>query len=64
MAVGAVVKNLNKEVVQEVVIPFPPLSDQRRIAAILDQADVLRAKRREASQRFLASIDPIWSASQ
>jgi type I restriction enzyme S subunit len=55
MAVGAVVKNLNKEVVQAVVIPLPPLPEQRRIAAILDQADALRAKRREA----LAQLDSL-----
>ena len=54
-AVGAVVKNLNSEVVKHVKIPLPPLPEQRRIAAILDQADALRAKRREA----LAQLDSL-----
>jgi len=53
LAVGAVVKNLNSEVVRQVSIPLPPLTEQRRIAAILDQADALRTKRREA----LAQLD-------
>jgi type I restriction enzyme S subunit len=53
MASGAVVKNLNSDVVKGVVIPLPPLAEQRRIAAILDKADGLRAKRRKA----LAQLD-------
>ena len=54
-AVGAVVKNLNIEVVEKVEIPLPALSEQIRIAAILDQADALRVKRREA----LAQLDSL-----
>lgn len=53
MASGAVVKNLNSEVVKAVEVLLPPLPEQRRIAAILDKADALRTKRREA----LAQLD-------
>lgn len=45
---GATFKEVSKAVVARLEIPLPPLGEQRRIAAILDAADSLRAKRRAA----------------
>lgn len=53
-AAGATVKNLNSEIVREVEIPLPPLDEQKRIAAILDQADALRRLRTRALDRLNA----------
>lgn len=41
--------------VAKIKIPLPPIPEQRRIAAILDKADALRAKRREA----IAKLDQL-----
>lgn len=45
---GATFKEVSKAVVSRVHIPLPPLNEQRRIAQVLDAADALRAKQREA----------------
>ena len=55
MATGASYPAVSDRIVLESKIPLPPLPEQRRIAAILDQADALRAKRREA----LAQLDSL-----
>jgi type I restriction enzyme S subunit len=52
LAAGATVKNLNIELVSRVKVRLPPLSEQRRIAEVLDRAEALRAKRRGALAEF------------
>lgn len=51
-AAGAVVKNLNKEIVAELEVELPPLATQKRIAEILDAADALRRKDQELLKKY------------
>lgn len=55
---AAAVPGLNREDAYRKQLLVPPLPEQRRIAAILDQADALRARRREA----LAQLDRLTQA--
>lgn len=56
---GATFKEISKAVVARVEVPLPPLDDQRRLATILDQADALRAKRRQV----LVHLDSLKQAA-
>ena len=56
---GATFKELSKKIVEGLQIPLPPLTEQKRIAGILDAADALRAKRREA----LAQLDTLLQST-
>nr|WP_237736587.1 restriction endonuclease subunit S [Pseudomonas aeruginosa] len=47
---GAGVPTLNRNLVHDELIPLPPLSEQKRIAAILDKVDAIRRKRQQAIQ--------------
>jgi len=55
LAAGVNINNLRGEHLDDLLIPLPPLPDQRRIAAILDKADALRAARRAG----LAQLDAL-----
>ena len=58
LASGANINNLKKEHLDNLQILLPPLAEQKWIAGILDAADALRAKRREALASSTASSNP------
>ena len=45
---GSAIRRIILKDLSNVRIPFPPIEEQRRIAAILDKADAIRRKRKEA----------------
>ncbi|MGV1098575.1 restriction endonuclease subunit S [Thiovibrio sp. JS02] len=51
--------SIKTSVIQRIEIPLPPFAEQKRIAAILDAADGLRAKRRES----LAQLDTLLQST-
>jgi type I restriction enzyme S subunit len=55
LAAGANINNLKNSHLDNLDLPLPSLAEQRRIAAILDHADTLRAKRRQV----LAQLDAL-----
>ena len=58
-APSTTVKIVKKSAFAEFQIPLPPLPEQKRIARIMDAADALRAKRREA----LAQLDTLLQST-
>ena len=52
---GSAIRRIILKDLKRVRFPLPPLAEQKRIAAIMDAADALRAKRREA----LAKLDTL-----
>ncbi len=58
MGKGATVKGITLDALLGLKIPLPPLEEQKRIAAILDKADAIRKKRKQAielADQFLRS---------
>ncbi len=57
---GATVKGITQDKLGALQIPLPPLAEQKRIARILDQADALRAKRRETIKQLDALVQSVF----
>ena len=60
LAAGVNINNLRNEHLGEFEIPIPALPEQRRIAEVLDKADALWAKRREALAQLATLIQSIF----
>lgn len=59
LATGASYPAVSDKIIKESLIPLPPLPEQKRIAAILDKADIIRRKREKAielTDSFLRSV--------
>jgi type I restriction enzyme S subunit len=56
---GTTRQRISRGNLKKLEIPLPPLAEQKRIAAILDAADALRTKRREA----LAQLDALLQST-
>ena len=59
MGSGSTFSAITQKDLRAIEVPLPPLAEQQRIAAILDKADALRAKRRAA----LAKLDTLLQAT-
>ncbi|WP_218076885.1 restriction endonuclease subunit S [Escherichia coli] len=46
--IGSTFKQISRNHIEELIIPLPPIEEQKRIAAILDKADAIRQKREQA----------------
>jgi type I restriction enzyme S subunit len=60
LATGASYPAVSDRIVKDSEIPLPPIDEQRRIAAILDKADEVRAKRRAALETLETLSEAIF----
>ena len=59
LRVGGGQPNISQGIIKDLIVPLPPLEEQRRIASILDKADDIRQKRQQA----IAKLDELLQAT-
>ena len=57
---GGAQPNINQEIIRELDIPLPPLTEQKRIASLLARADRLRQLRRTAYDLGVALLQSVF----
>ncbi|MEI8247518.1 MAG: restriction endonuclease subunit S [Lentisphaerota bacterium] len=60
LASGSVVKNISGDLVKKVVLPIPPLPEQQRIVAILDEAFTAIAKAKANAEQNLKNAKELF----
>lgn len=59
-ASGASYPAVSDRIIKDSMIPLPPLDEQHRIAAVLDKADALREKRRQAINKLDTLLQAVF----
>ncbi len=62
LASGSVVKNISGDLVKKVVLPIPPLPEQKRIVAILDKAFTATAKAKANAEQNLKNSKELFES--
>ena len=57
---GGVQKGVNASKLKKLLVPLPPIEEQRRIAAVLDATEALRVKRRQARAKLDDLISSVF----
>lgn len=57
---GSTFPSVTRDQLADLQVPVPPLAEQKRIAAILDQADAIRRRRRQAIETTAGLIPAIF----
>jgi type I restriction enzyme S subunit len=62
LASGSVVKNISGDLVKKVVLPIPPLPEQKRIVAILDKAFAAITKAKDNAKQNLKNAKDLFES--